>query len=105
VRQVAVIVRHFRCLQKKEARETAQKAVQKGRRGKERRGGGPGAGLGSGRLGRAYIGVRLSLREIRLEEGMNQSSEPAGRWDYARGPCETDAVTRAEFKRLGGPAG
>ena len=77
----------------------------KRQKGKREEGRGPGAGLGSGRLGRAYIGVRLSLREIRLEEGMNQSSEPAGRWDYARGPCETDAVTRAEFKRLGAPAG
>jgi hypothetical protein len=53
----------------------------------------------------AHIGARPSLREIRLEEGTNQSSEPAGRWDRARGPCETDDVTRAEFRRLGGPAG
>jgi hypothetical protein len=39
------------------------------------------------------------------EEGTNQSSEPAGRWDRVRGPCETDDVTGAEFRRLGGPAG
>ena len=37
---MAVIVRHFRCLQKKEARQTAEMAVQKGRRKKERGGGG-----------------------------------------------------------------
>jgi hypothetical protein len=78
------MVRHFRCLQEKEARQTAQKAVQKGRR-KKKEGRGPGAGLGSDRpgwLGRAstpHIGVRPSSREIRLEEGTNQSSEPAGR--------------------------
>jgi hypothetical protein len=53
----------------------------------------------------AHIGVRPSSREIWLEEGTNQSSEPAGRWDQERGPCETDDVTRAEFRRLGGPAG
>jgi hypothetical protein len=52
-----------------------------------------------------HIGVRPSSREIRLEEETNQSSEPAGRWDRARGPCETDDVTRTEFRRLGGPAG
>jgi hypothetical protein len=44
---------------------------------------------------------RRGSREIRLEEGTNQSSEPAGRWDRARGPCETDDVTGAEFRRLG----
>jgi hypothetical protein len=27
----------------------------------------------------AHIGVRPSLREVRLKEGTNQSSEPAGR--------------------------
>ena len=53
----------------------------------------------------AHIGVRPSSREIRLEEGTNQGSEPAGRWDREREPCETDEVTRAEFRRLGGPAG
>jgi hypothetical protein len=52
----------------------------------------------------AHIGVRPSSREVRLEEGTNQSSEPAGRWDGAQGPCETDDVTGAEFMRLGGPA-
>jgi hypothetical protein len=77
--------RHFRCLQDKEARQTAQKAVRKGRRKEER--GGEGAGRRtrqrSTRLARpridAHIGVRPSSREIRLEEGKNQSSEPAGR--------------------------
>jgi hypothetical protein len=53
----------------------------------------------------AHIRVRPSSREIRLEEGTNQSSEPARRWDRERGPCETDDVTRAEFRRLGGLAG
>ena len=53
----------------------------------------------------AYIGVRPSSREVRLEEGTNQSSEPTRRWDRARGPYETDDVTGAKFMRLGGPAG
>jgi hypothetical protein len=83
---VAVMGRHFRCLQDKEARQTAQKAVRKGRREKRGRGG-KGAGRRtrqrSTRLARprvdAHIGVRSSSREIRLEEGKNQSSEPAGR--------------------------
>jgi len=44
-------------------------------------------------------------RGTRLEEGTNQSSEPAGRWDQDGGICETDDVTRAEFRRLGGSAG
>ena len=44
-------------------------------------------------------------RGTRLEEGTNQSSEPAGRRDQERGICETDDVTRADFRRLGGPAG
>jgi hypothetical protein len=52
-----------------------------------------------------HVRGRPSLREIRLEEGMNQSSEPARRWDPKRGPCETDNVTRAEFRRLGHLAG
>ena len=51
----------------------------------------------------AHIGVRPSSREIRLEEGTNQSSEPTGRRDRERGPCETDDVTRAKFKRLDDP--
>src|ERR1700733_10593981 len=105
------MVRHFRCLQEKEARQTAQKAVQKGRRKKREEGRGAGRRIRQRptRLARprvdAHMGVRPSSREIRLEEGTNQSSEPAGRWDRARGPCETDDVTRAEFRRLGGPAG
>jgi hypothetical protein len=53
----------------------------------------------------AYIGIRPLSREIRLEEGTNQSSEPAGRWDQERGSCEINDVTRIEFRRLGGPAG
>src|SRR5438046_2775076 len=105
------MVRHFRCLQEKEARQTAQKAVQT--RQKEKARGGERAGRRirqqPTRLARphidAYIGVRPSSREIRLEEGTNQSSEPAERWNRARGPCETDDVKRAEFRRLGGPAG
>jgi hypothetical protein len=105
------MVRHFRCLQEKEARQTAQKAVRKRQKEKERGGEGAGRRIRQRptRLARprvdAHIGVRPSSREIRLEEGTNQSSEPAGRWDRARGPCETDDVTRAEFRRLGSPAG
>jgi hypothetical protein len=81
---VAVIVRHFRCLQEKEARQTAQKAVQKGRR-KKKEGEGAGRRIRQRptRLARprvdAHIGVRPSSREIRLEEETNQSSEPARR--------------------------
>jgi len=52
-----------------------------------------------------HIRVRPSSRDIRLEEGTNQSSEPARRCDPERGPCETDDVTQAEFRRLGGPTG
>jgi len=76
------MVRHFRCLQKKEARQTAQKAVQKGRRKRKRGGEGAGRWIRQRptRLARprvdAHIGVRPSSREIRLEEGTNQSSEP-----------------------------
>jgi hypothetical protein len=43
------MMRYFRCLQEKEARQTARKAVQKGRRKNRERGGG--AGLGSDRPG------------------------------------------------------
>ena len=81
---MAVIVRHFRCLQEKEARQTAQKAVQKAE-GKRERGEGAGRRIRQRptRLARprvdAHIGVRPSSREIRLDEGTNQSSEPAGR--------------------------
>jgi hypothetical protein len=109
-----VIVRHFRRPQGKKARQTAKKAVQKDRR-KEREeetGPGPGPGPGAGfrqqptRLARprvdACIGVRPSSREIRLEEGTNLSSLLG---DPERGPWETDDVTQAEFRRLGGPAG
>jgi hypothetical protein len=109
------MMRHFRCLQGKEARQTAQKAVQKGRRKtrekkRERR---EGAGrrirqrltrLARPRVG-AHIGVRPSSRGIRLEEGTNQNNKPAKRWDRERGPCETDDVMRAEFRRLGGLTG
>jgi hypothetical protein len=102
---VAVIVRNFRCLQGKEARQAAKKAGQRGRR--ERRAGRrirqrP-TKLARSRVD-ARIGIRPSSREIRLEEGTNQSSEPAGRWDCKRGPCEIDDVTRAEFRGPGGPA-
>jgi hypothetical protein len=73
-------------VKEKEARQTAKKAVLKGRR-KERGGEGARRRIRQRptRLARscvdAYIGVRPSSREIRLEEGTNQSSEPAGRWD------------------------
>jgi hypothetical protein len=47
--------------------------------------------------------------DVHIAEGnsargrMNQSGKPARRWDPKRGPCETDDVTRAEFRRLGRP--
>src|SRR5271155_3032880 len=44
------MMRYFRCLREKEARQTAQKAVQKGR-SKNREEREPGAGLGSDRPG------------------------------------------------------
>jgi hypothetical protein len=88
VRRVAVMVRRFRCLQGKEARQTAQRAVQKGRRKRREEGRGAGCRIRQRptrliRLARprvdARTGVRLPSREIRLEEGTNQSNEPAGR--------------------------
>jgi hypothetical protein len=81
---VAVVVRYFRYLQRKEARQTAQKAVQKGRRKKPKEEeAGRRIRQRPTRLARprveAHIGVRPSSRETRLEEGTNESSEPAGR--------------------------
>jgi hypothetical protein len=55
---VAVIVRHFRCLQGKEARQTAQKAVQKGRRKKRE-----GVGSPKMRLVALCAGVSGLLRQ------------------------------------------
>jgi hypothetical protein len=73
---VAVMVRHFRCLQGKEARQTAQKAVQKRAEGKgEREEGRAGRRIRQQpiRLARprvdAHIGVRPSLREIPARGG------------------------------------
>ena len=86
------MMRHFRCLQEKKARQIAQKAIQNGRKEKERGGEGAGRRIRQRptRLTRsarprvdAHIGVRPSSREIRLEEGTNQSSEPA-RGDHVR---------------------
>ena len=82
---MAVIVRYFRYLQEKDARQIAQKVVQKGRREKKRRGEGPGRKIRQRptRLARpridAHLGVRSSSREIQLKEETNQSSEPARR--------------------------
>jgi hypothetical protein len=105
------MVRHFDARKGRKQGRPLRRPVQRGRRKKER--GGEGAGRrirqrptrsARSRVS-AHIGVRPSSREIRLEEGTNQSSEPAKRWDRERAPCETDHVTRAEFRRLGGPAG
>jgi hypothetical protein len=77
-------MRHFDACRGRKARQTAQKAVQKGRR-KEREEGRAGRRIRQRptRLARprvdAHIGVRPASREIRLEEGTNQSSEPARR--------------------------
>lgn len=38
-----------------------------------------------------HIGGLLSLREIRHKKG-----KPAERWDYERGPCDTDDVTQGD---------
>jgi hypothetical protein len=54
---------------------------------------------------------RRSHRSPTIVEGNSargrDESEQRACWevDRARGPCETDDVTRAEFRRLGGPAG
>src|SRR3984957_8300841 len=83
----------------------------KGKRERERGGEGAGRRIRQRptRLARprvaTYSKVRPPPREMRLEEGTNQSSEPTGRWDQERGPCETDNVARAEFRGLGGAAG
>jgi hypothetical protein len=96
---VAVMGWHFRCLQWKEARQTAKKAVQKGRR-KE---GGPAQQAATDQVDQVYQDARRRphrrptiAEEIRLEEETNQSREPAGKWDQERGPCETDDITRAD---------
>jgi hypothetical protein len=105
------MVRYFRCLQEKEARQTAHKAVQKGRRKKREEGRGPGAGLGSdrpgwpGRASTPTSGSDHRRGKFGSRKGRIRAVSPAGRWDRARGPCETDDVTRAEFRRLGGPTG
>jgi hypothetical protein len=109
---VAVMARRFRCLPAGEGSET-DRSEGHSKRQKEKEKGGEEAGrrirqrptrLAGPRVD-AHIGVRPSSREIRLEEGTNQSSEPAGRWNRERGLYETDDVTRAKFRRLGGPAG
>ena len=93
---MAVMVRHFRCLKEKEAEADCSKGRSK--RQKEK------GGEEAGRTSTPTSESDHRRGEIRLEEGTNQSSEPTGRWDRERGPCETDDVTRAEFRRLGGPA-
>jgi hypothetical protein len=79
------MVKHFRYLQGKEARQIAQKAVQRARKEKERGGEGAGRRIRQirqrpTRLARprvdTHIGVRPSSGKIRLEEGTNQSNEP-----------------------------
>jgi hypothetical protein len=81
-RQVAVIVRYFRCLQEKEARQNTRNAVQRGRRKKRRE------ETARRRIKQqptrltrprvdAHTGIRPSSREIRLEKGTNQSNELA----------------------------
>jgi len=94
----------------KEARQTAQKAVQKGRRKKREERRGPGAGLGSDRPGwpgRASMPTsesdhhrgKFGSRERRI-----RAASLLGGGDCGRGTCEADDVTRAEFRRLGSPA-
>jgi hypothetical protein len=101
------MVRHFRCLQEKEARQTAQKAVQKREREEER---GQGVGLGSDRLGwsgRASMYISESDRRGKFGSRKRRirAASLLGKGDRERGLCETDDVTRAEFRRLDGPAG
>jgi hypothetical protein len=76
-------------------------------------GGGPGAGLGSdrsgwpgGRASTPTIGVRPIVEGdwARGRARIRAASLLGGRI-AARGPCETDDVTRAEFRSLGGLAG
>jgi hypothetical protein len=75
---------HFRCLQGKESEADRSEGRSKGRRKKrEERRAGRRIRQRPTRLARphvyAHIGVRPSSREIRLEEGTNQSSKPARR--------------------------
>jgi hypothetical protein len=108
---VAVIVRHLRCLQGKEARQTAQKAVQKGRKEKREERKRPGAGLGSDRPGwpgRALTPTSKSDHrrgKFGSRKGRIRAASLLGGGIARGGPCKTDDVTRAEFRRLGGPAG
>jgi len=75
--RVAVIIRHFRCLQRGRPLRRPLKKVEgkreEGRRIRQRP-----TKLARQRVD-AHIGARPSSREVRLEEGTNQSSEPAGR--------------------------
>ena len=61
---MAVVVRHFRCLQGKEARQTAQKAVQRVRRKRKRGGEGAGRRIRQRptRLARARVDAHIGVR-------------------------------------------
>src|ERR1700722_11669810 len=91
---------HFWCLQGKKQGRALRRRSKKGRRKREgvrRRIRQPPTRLT--RLTRphadARVGCRPSSREARLEEGTNQSREPAGRWNQEGSRCETNDVTRA----------
>ena len=49
----------------------------------------------------AHIRVRPSSKEIQLRGGRIRAASVLGGGIASRGPCETDDVTRAEFRRLG----
>jgi hypothetical protein len=90
-----------------EARQTAKKAVQKGT--KKERGGGRHRRIGQPltRLTRpradAHIGGRPSPREIRLEEGTNQSRELTRRGGERAGNHVKPTTSRGLIQGLGGP--
>jgi hypothetical protein len=72
---------------------------------------GPGVGLGSDRLGwPGRTSTPTSESDHRrgkfdLRKGRIRAASLLGGGTPERRPCETNDVTRAEFRRLGGPAG
>jgi hypothetical protein len=83
------MVRHFRYLQRKEARQIAQKAVQKGRKEKKREEGRePGAGLGSDRPG--WLG--------RASTPKSESDHRRGKFGSRKGRIRAASLLGGEIK-------
>jgi hypothetical protein len=83
-RRVAMMVRHFRCLQGKKARQTAQTAVQIGKMKRKRGGEGAGRRIRQRptRLARprvdAHIGIRPSSRKFGSRKGRIRAASLLG---------------------------